>query len=121
MFKNSLIAGKHLISDFSNIKNTTLLNDCEKLKDMCRQLCLINDFTIIGELSHIFTPQGCSFIFLLTESHLSVHTYPERNHISFDLYTCREYDSDKEYQKIIELLKKELQSEDHSLIVNRQF
>ena len=121
MFKNSLFAGKHLISDFSNIKNTDLLNDCDKLKDICRQVCILNDFTILGELSHIFTPEGCSFIFLLSESHLSIHTYPERNHISFDLYTCRDYQNNDCYNNIITILKESLNCEDNSLILDRKF
>jgi hypothetical protein len=32
MFINSIIAGKHIISDLYNIKNTNLLNNCEGLK-----------------------------------------------------------------------------------------
>lgn len=121
MFQDSLIAGKHLICDFSNIKNTLLLNNCEDLKNLCRIICKNNDFTILGELDYIFTPQGLSFIFLLSESHLSVHTYPERNHLSFDLYTCREYKSDDEYNIIINYLKENLECDATVNIINRKF
>jgi S-adenosylmethionine/arginine decarboxylase-like enzyme len=61
---------------------------------------------------------------LLSESHLSVHTFPERNHISLDLYTCRQYDNDDVYINIFfELCKKLGTSPQDSnyKIVNRYF
>ena len=36
------------------------------------------------------TPGGVTGFLLLTESHLSVHTFPERGFAAFDLYCCRE-------------------------------
>ena len=121
MFNDSIFAGKHIISDLSNIKNISLLNDCEGLKKICREICSQNNFSILGELDYIFTPQGLSFIFLLSESHLSIHTYPERNHISFDLYTCRDYQNNEDYNNIIKLLKESLNCDDNTLIIDRKF
>jgi S-adenosylmethionine decarboxylase len=37
-----------------------------------------------------FEPQGVTLLFLLTESHLSFHSYPERGFIAVDMYTCGE-------------------------------
>jgi S-adenosylmethionine decarboxylase len=107
MFEETSTSGKHLICDFKNIENSKLLNDKLGLKLMCKNLCIENNFTIIGEIDHDFHPQGCSFILLLSESHLSVHTFPEKNHISFDLYTCRQYDNNDVYISIFfDLCKK---------------
>ena len=79
MFENKNSSGKHLICDFKNITNTKLLNDKLGLKLLCKNLCIEHNFTILGEIDHEFHPQGCSFVFLLSESHLSVHTFPEKN------------------------------------------
>jgi S-adenosylmethionine decarboxylase proenzyme len=100
MFENTNTSGKHLICDFKNIMNTKLMNDKLGLKLMCKNLCIENNFTIIGEVDHDFHPQGCSFVFLLSESHLSVHTFPEKKHMSFDLYTCKQYDNNDIYLSI---------------------
>lgn len=100
-------SGKHLICDFKNITNTKLLNSKLELKLMCKNICIENNFTILGEVDHEFQPQGCSFVLLLSESHLSVHTFPEKNHLAFDLYTCRQYDNNSVYTNIyLELCKK---------------
>jgi len=107
MFENMASSGKHLICDFKNITNTKLLNSKLELKLMCKNICIENNFTILGEVDHEFHPQGCSFVLLLSESHLSVHTFPEKNHLAFDLYTCRQYDNNSVYINIyVELCEK---------------
>jgi S-adenosylmethionine decarboxylase proenzyme len=100
MFEEMNSSGKHLICDFKNITNKKLLNSKLELKLMCKDLCIENNFIILGELEHEFHPQGCSFIFLLAESHLSLHTFPEKNHLAFDLYTCRQYENNSIYISI---------------------
>ena len=100
-------SGKHLICDLKNITNTKLLNSKLELKLMCKNICIENNFTILGEVDHEFHPQGCSFVLLLSESHLSVHTFPERNYLAFDLYTCRQYENNSVYINIyLELCEK---------------
>jgi S-adenosylmethionine decarboxylase len=97
MFTNLNSSGKHLICDFKNIQNSKLLNNKLELKLMCKNICMEQNYTILGENDYDFYPQGCSFIFLLSESHLSVHTFPEKNYLAFDLYTCRYYENNSVY------------------------
>ncbi|MFC5653722.1 adenosylmethionine decarboxylase [Paenibacillus solisilvae] len=37
-----------------------------------------------------FDPNGCTILVLLSESHLSIHTYPEQEFAAIDCYTCGE-------------------------------
>ena len=37
---------------------------------------------------HKFEPQGFTMVALLAESHMSIHTFPEKKVISFDFFTC---------------------------------
>ena len=37
-----------------------------------------------------FEPQGLTLIGLLSESHISIHTYPEHGYMAIDLFTCGE-------------------------------
>src|SRR4030095_850185 len=50
------------------------------------------DLHVLGELVwHQFAaPGGVTGIAMLTESHLTCHTYPEFNAATFNLYCCRE-------------------------------
>ena len=40
--------------------------------------------------SQAFEPQGATVLVLLSESHISIHTYPERGFAALDCYTCGE-------------------------------
>ena len=44
-----------------------------------------NILRIIGEK---FKPQGVTLLALLSESHASIHTWPEIGYAAIDLYTC---------------------------------
>jgi S-adenosylmethionine decarboxylase len=37
-----------------------------------------------------FDPSGCTILILLSESHISIHTYPEADFAAIDCYTCGE-------------------------------
>jgi len=63
-------------------------------------------FTVLNVVSHDFSPQGFTLIFLLSESHLAVHTYPEYNSLYFSFYSCRgENDVTPLFDKLINRLK----------------
>ena len=104
MFNEYESSGKHMICDFKSIKNIKLLNNIEKLNLILKQICNDNDFQILNEIKYKFEPIGCSIIFLLSESHLSIHTFPEKNHMSFDIYTCRQYKDNSVYNEIYQYL-----------------
>jgi S-adenosylmethionine decarboxylase len=73
-------------------------------------ICKLYDFQILNEINHVFEPLGCTILFLLSESHMSIHTFPEKNHISFDLYTCRQYKDNTEYEMIYSFLVDKLKA-----------
>jgi len=122
MFNDSISSGKHLICDFKNVENKELLNSLNHLKDMCKTICKVHEFEILQECEHSFSPIGCTFLFLLSESHLSVHTFPEKNYIAFDLYTCRDYEDNYIYTNIYYYLIEQLKAKDSTMqIIDRKF
>ena len=123
MFQNYESSGKHMICDFKGIRNINLLNNCSELKKRMKLICQEYDFQILQETEYQFTPQGCSILFLLSESHLSIHTFPEKNHMSFDIYTCRQYSNNTEYNQIYRYLLNELEASENSVcnILDRYF
>jgi len=93
-----------MICDIYDIKNLILLNSTELLQQLLVNICNKYNFEILKEINYSFNPQGCTILFLLSESHISIHTFPEKNHISFDIYTCREYNNNNEYNEIYNYL-----------------
>lgn len=115
-------SGKHLICDIKNIKNHTLLNSMDGLKSMFEHICSVYDFNILNKAEYQFTPQGITIIYMLSESHISIHTFPEKNYAAMDIYTCREYPNNDVYIEIQEYLKKMFESsQENFTIIERQY
>jgi len=123
MFKDYDSSGKHLICDLKGIKNQELLNSFDGLKDLMIEICKKNEFQILDTTEYKFEPIGCTILFLLSESHMSIHSFPEKNHISFDLYTCRQYKDNEQYNTIIKMLLSRLQASNNSVckVIDRCF
>jgi S-adenosylmethionine decarboxylase proenzyme len=124
MFAEFESSGKHMICDFKEIKNQELLNNPEKLIILLKEICNNYNFEILGEVYKKFEPIGCTIIFLLSESHISIHSFPEKNYISFDLYTCRQYNDNTDYDNIFTFLMNTLNANNttsHKLIIDRYF
>ncbi len=61
--------------------------------------------TVLGRVFHDFCDPKWAFtgIYLLGESHMSIHTFPEEHYIAIDLYVCNmNRDSTEEAREIID-------------------
>ena len=50
----------------------------------------VGELTIVDKFQHNFNPFGLSIVYILAESHISIHTWEEYNYISINMYTCGE-------------------------------
>jgi S-adenosylmethionine decarboxylase len=66
------------------------LRDLPSLRRLCELVVRDLGLTVVGEpLWHQFPPPGgVTGLFLLSESHLACHTYPEFGAATFNLYCC---------------------------------
>ena len=76
--------GKHLII---NLKTKINYNN-EELKHIMIDACKLTHATICDVSEKQFEPQGYTIAILLSESHASLHSYPECNSIFIDCFTC---------------------------------
>ena len=84
-----MFVGKHLIIDITDItEDFDLLEKVETIKPLMELIIQKGKLNVVGEIKHQFYPIGCTLLYLLSESHLSIHTYPELWKCSIDLYTC---------------------------------
>jgi len=70
--------------------------------------------TVLEISKHRFEPQGFTLVALLAESHMSFHTFPEKNIISFDFFTCAKVSP----AVALNIIKKEIE---HKRIVKKEF
>ena len=122
MYSNTKFSGKHLIIDIKNIKNEAIINDIDQLKTIMNSICEKYNFNVLQQIEHQFEPHGISIVYLLSESHMTIHTFPEKKYIAFDLYTCREYLSNEVYHEIHNYIVEEFQCDlENPQIVDREF
>lgn len=64
---------------------------CKKFefdKEMIELLVKDTKSTPLIYNEHCFKPQGKSAFFILEESHISIHTYPEFGYVAVDIFCC---------------------------------
>lgn len=66
------------------------LNDANFLKEMMVKAADKCGATVLSVQAQQFEPQGATVLVLLSESHISIHTYPEKGFAALDCYTCGE-------------------------------
>ena len=49
---------------------------------------IYSKLTVLKKLHHAFEPVGLTEVFILSESHFTLHTYPEHAYLSVDCYVC---------------------------------
>lgn len=79
--------GIHYVVDIDNIKNKQQYSN-EFIKGICTKLLSKTGVNVLDEIHHEFEPQGFTALYLLSESHMSVHTWPENGKIRIDLFSC---------------------------------
>lgn len=79
--------GRHVTMDLRDV-DFEKLNDAQFLKEVMYEAANRCGATVVGENFIQFSPQGVTGVLILSESHLSIHTYPEEGFAAVDCYTC---------------------------------
>ncbi|HEX4585761.1 MAG TPA: polyamine aminopropyltransferase [Burkholderiaceae bacterium] len=86
--------GLHLTGDLFDCGcSAAFLTDLDTLAALCRDATVQAQLTVVDEKFHVFPdvdgqPGGITGALLLAESHLAVHTWPERRGVTLDVYVC---------------------------------
>jgi len=79
--------GRHILVEFYNC-NKEILNDHRKIEKHMKQAAIEANATIVQSVFHLFNPWGVSGAVVISESHLTIHTWPEYGYAAVDLFTC---------------------------------
>jgi S-adenosylmethionine decarboxylase len=79
---------KHTEANIYSHKFWTSCTNPKKLKETFDHLLKKVDFTIVLFNEHHFTKQGYTCFWLLGESHLAIHTFPESSKSYVELSSC---------------------------------
>ncbi len=83
-------AGTHLLVELWHAKNLDSLDVAERA---LREATIASGATLLHIHLHHFAPNGgLSGVAVLAESHISIHTWPERGYAALDIFMCGECD-----------------------------
>ncbi|MEM7022122.1 MAG: adenosylmethionine decarboxylase [Pseudomonadota bacterium] len=105
-------AGSHLIIDLWGAHH---LDDVALVERTLRRAVVEAGATLLHVHFHKFSPNGgISGVVVLAESHISIHTWPERGYAAIDVFMC----GGAEPHKVVPILRNAFQTE--RVVVNEQ-
>ena len=64
------------------------LDDHGLITQILGAACAVAGLKEVGRMVYQFQPQGLTAVFLVAESHLAIHTWPERSYAALDVFSC---------------------------------
>jgi len=83
------LKGLHLVANLYGCRgDARYLTDRAHLRQSCLDAVRHAGLTSLGDLFHQFEGDGVTGAIVLAESHLAIHTWPELNSVTLDVYVC---------------------------------
>lgn len=76
--------GKHVTADAI----LATYAGCDVIMALCEKAIACSGMNVVAATYKRFEPHGLTATWILSESHFTLHTYPEHSYISVDCYTC---------------------------------
>jgi len=96
--------GHHVLLSLYGV-DFLLLNDLLGITAAFERAVEATGATVLNRFSHQFSPQGVTVVYALSESHISIHSFPEDGTCAIDVYTCGNMDSIKGMRVLLDHFK----------------
>lgn len=91
---------RHLLLELHDC-DEQVLNDADRLRQIMTDAAIRLRTTILDVFWHRFQPQGVTVAVIITESHLTIHTWPEYGYAAVDVFTCGDTSGFSEIQDFL--------------------
>jgi len=81
------ILGKHVILEMKGCSKD-IINSVSSVKDILAKAAEASNATLVDVVCHHFSPYGVTGVAILSESHISIHTWPEHEYAAADIFLC---------------------------------
>jgi hypothetical protein len=100
--------GVHLLINVYDVPHPELLTYLTRCRPIMEELIQELDLHVVAQTGHQFSPIGYTYAYVLSESHFTIHTYPEYRSCYLDLFCCNpQFDP----VQAIERIKQKFQTE----------
>ena len=111
--------GLHIFADLYGCRNREMLASSALLREACVAACKAVGLRVLGDHFYQFEGLdatqvgGATGAVVFAESHLAIHTWPERSGATLDVYVCNvTCDNSDKAEKLYEVLAAELRPDD---------
>ncbi|NOS98217.1 MAG: adenosylmethionine decarboxylase [Methylotenera sp.] len=82
-------SGLHLMANLYQVSATPAMLDAQQCRVLCQTAVSHANLTMVGDFFHGFDEGGgVTGVVVLAESHLAIHTWPESNYVTLDVFVC---------------------------------
>lgn len=92
--------GDHLVANYFGCAHDALIRVADLIETMKRAV-KVSGATLLKTAQYVFPGYGMTAAMLLSESHASIHTYPEHDACFIDLFTCGHACSAKKFDEVM--------------------
>jgi len=96
--------GIHLLLEYWGC-DVGVLDDLVGIKEAMTEAARATRARIVGSIFEPFVPQGVTGVVVIEESHLSIHTWPEKGYAAVDSYTCGQCDPRRAHEVLVKRLR----------------
>ena len=106
------VLGRHFIVEYYEC-DKDIINDVHQVETLMLEAAKEAKATIIKSVFHPFFPHGTSGVVVISESHLTIHTWPEHGYAAVDVFTCGE---EADPEKACAYLREKFHSKRHTIL-----
>lgn len=94
------------------IKLDSLSNSLDLIENLGKAIIDGLELTVVKKMDNKFEPIGRTLVYILSESHLAIHTWPEYNTLHIDLVSCKDTTASN-FERVLAYALKELKVVDY--------
>jgi S-adenosylmethionine decarboxylase len=99
------VYGKHVYGNLKGCRNTEALKNPETLEKIVSDAAAVGNMTLL-DIKSWKIGEGVSVVAIILESHITIHTWPEYDFATVDVYSCGAHtDPVAAFNYIVEVLK----------------
>lgn len=81
--------GLHILAELHGCaSDVDVMREVGLLREACLSACQTAGLSVVAEAFHGFDNGGATGAVILAESHVAVHTWPELDAVTLDIYVC---------------------------------
>lgn len=93
--------GTHVLLNITNITESNKISYKSTIVELFDLIVKELDLNVVDKAVYQFQPIGVTAVYVLAESYLSIHTFPEENKVAMDLFT---FSKKPDMKKLLDIL-----------------